>query len=433
MNFISKKDEIDIGKYSFYLGVFLLPAAFPISGIFLTISLFCSFLKDKSVIFKDKINFSVVISIGLVLVSTIFNFAFQLPKALEDSTYKYLWLNIFNWIPALLCFIAFQNYLKTKKDRLNFSKIFIAGTIPIIASCLFQLFFDISGPFEIFNGLIVWFQKPLSATGGISGLFSNRNYTGFWLAVSLPFSLYLFKKNPNLRVKSISAFLISCIVFYLTILTNSRNAFVGLTSTLIIFFGTKSILVFILLISLFVLMPNILPTINPNLTMYFPTVFERFGATFSMNTPRVVIFKSAINYILQRPLLGWGAGTFFLIFTNKENILIPPFQNLNPQHTHNLFLEMAYNFGLPTSILITSISIIIFLKAIPFSFYSKYDHESFNIDKAWLCAILVVFLMYLSDVTFYDGRISLLTSILFSGLRCIPLSPEIIENTDNNP
>ena len=78
---------------------------------------------------------------------------------------------------------------------MQFSTFFIAGTVPLIASCLFQLFFNISGPFETLNGLIVWFQKPLSSSGGVSGLFSNKNYAGFWLAVSLPFSLYFIKKN----------------------------------------------------------------------------------------------------------------------------------------------------------------------------------------------------------------------------------------------
>ena len=429
INSIKKIYPIDVGKYSFFLGVFFLPTALPIAGTFLIIALFCSLVKDKSIFFKDKVNFSIVIAIGLIILSTINNFLIQVPQEIVDSTDKYLWLNIFNWIPALLSFIGFQNYLKTRKDRLNFSKFFIAGTVPFIISCLFQLFFNISGPFEIFNGLIVWFQKPLEVTAGVSGLFSNRNYAGFWLAISLPFSLYLFKKNQNSRIKSISAFLISCTIIYLIVLTNSRNAFIGLTTTLMIFFGLKSILLFFLVIILFITIQNLLTLINSEITSLFPVTLKRFRDIFFIDAPRIVIFRSALSFILERPLFGWGAGTFFLIYTNKLNIWRPPFKYFVPFHTHNLFLEMTFNFGIPASILITSISIFIFTKAISTSFSPKYKNAFFNLDKAWISGTLALFIMFSNDVTFYDGKISILTSILFSGLRCIPHSPEKMETS----
>ena len=110
-------------------------------------------------------------------------------KESEGFDNTLIWLNLFNWIPSLIGFVGFQNYLKTKNDRLDFTKYLLAGTVPVIASCLLQLFFNLNGPYETFNGLIVWFQKPLEDTTGIAGLFSNQNYAGFWLAVSLPFSL----------------------------------------------------------------------------------------------------------------------------------------------------------------------------------------------------------------------------------------------------
>ena len=430
-NFLGKDYEFDIGKYSFLLGVFFLPTALPIAGIFLIVGLIFSLLKDKFIIFNDKINLTIIISIFLILLSTAYSVKSQIPNGTETTSNFFLWLNLFNWIPTLLCFITFQNYLRTWEDRLKFSKYFIAGTIPVILSCLFQLNFNIHGPFEIFNGLIVWFHKPLEDTGGVAGLFSNRNYAGFWLAVSFPFSLFFLKNNSNHLIKTFSAFLISSTILTLIILTNSRNAFLGLISSLLIFLGAKSILFLIILIILFILINITLPIINSNITSFSPIVFERFGNMFFVNSPRIVIFRSAINFIAQRPFLGWGAGTFFLIYSNKENMWIPPFKYFDPQHTHNLLLEMAFNFGLPASILITFISIIIFVRAIPISFSPKYKKNSFNLDKAWLSAALVVFLMHINDVTFYDGKISLLISILFAGLKCIPVSIENMETKHN--
>ena len=431
-NFIGTKNYFEIGKYSFLAGVFFLPTALPIAGFFLIIGLFISLCLEKSIFFKDKLNLSIVIAIGLIIFSTTYNFLLQIPKTIEDSENIYLWLNIFNWIPTLLCFIAFQKYLKTRKDRLNFSKFFIAGTVPLIASCLFQLIFDISGPFETLNGLIVWFQKPLEDTGGVSGLFSNRNYTGFWLAVSLPFSLYFLKKNLEFRIKCLSSFLISGSIIYLITLTNSRNAFLGLTSSIIIFLGAKSIFLIVSLIIFLILISNILPIFNLNFAGFYPLVIERFRNIFFINSPRIIIFRSAINFILQRPFIGWGTGTFFIIYTNNENMWSPPFIYFNPQHAHNLFLEMAFNFGIPTSILITSIAIYIIVKAIPISFSTKYQNEIFNLDKAWVSGTIVVLIMHLNDVTFYDGKISILISILFSGLKCIPISRENMKTFQNN-
>lgn len=431
INSIKKKYPIklgNVGKYCFFLGVFFLPTALPIAGIFLIIALVYSFINNKSIFSKDKVNLFIVVAIGLMIFSTIYNFLLQIPKEIEDSSNTFLWLNIFNWIPALLCFIGFQNYLTTKKDRLNFAKFFISGTVPFIASCFFQLFFDISGPFEILNGLIVWFQKPLEARAGISGLFSNRNYAGFWLAVSLPFSLYLSKKNLNSRINSISPFLISCSIIYLIILTNSRNAFIGLATTLIMFFGIKSILLFFFLIILFILIQNFFQIINLEITNLFPSSLQRFRDVFFIDAPRIVIFRSVLSFILERPLFGWGAGTFFLIYTNKLNMWRPPSTYFEPYHTHNLFLEMTFNFGIPAAILITSISIFIFIKATSISFSPKYKNDFFNLDKAWVTGTLVIFIMFSNDVTFYDGKISLLTSMLFSGLRCIRHSQENIKN-----
>ena len=93
-------------------------------------------------------------------------------------------LGLVNWLPFFLCFWGFQKYLNSSKKRLITSKILICGSIPVIFSGILQLL-NINGPFELFNGLIVWFQKPIHGAGGYSGLFSNPNYAGAWLSIVL--------------------------------------------------------------------------------------------------------------------------------------------------------------------------------------------------------------------------------------------------------
>ena len=417
----AKKNDLNIGKSSFLAGVFLLPTAFAISGLFLLFSLVLSFSKSKFCFLKDKLNLLVIIAIGMILFSSLINNINLIPRVLPDLENSFLFLNLFNWIPPLLGFIGFQSYVKTEDDRLIFSKYLLSGTVPVIASCLFQLFFDLHGPFQIFNGLIIWFQKPLEDTGGVSGLFSNRNYAGIWLSINLPFGIYLIKKNLNYKIKSLFILFITFLISYLIINTNSKNALLSMISTMIVFFGIKTFFIISIGIIFFFFILNLLPTLN--ILEFMPETFLRIKRlTFFINTPRLVIFRSALNFIFQRPFLGWGSGTFALIYLAKDNMWNPPFVFHKFQHTHNLFLEMAFNFGIPISLLLTSIAFYIFYKSLKVSYSNDKKDDYQNLNKAWISASIVIFLIHLSDMTFYDGRVSMLICILFSGLRCISLT-----------
>ena len=75
-------------------------------------------------------------------------------------------MGIFNWIPLFISFWGFQAYLQNKSQRELFAKYLIAGSIPVLISCILQYWFNIYGPFETLNGLIVWFQKPINGNMG---------------------------------------------------------------------------------------------------------------------------------------------------------------------------------------------------------------------------------------------------------------------------
>ena len=119
-----KKNYLNIGKYSFLIGVFLLPTAFSISGLFLIFSLILSFSKSKFCFLKDKLNLLVMIAIGMIIFSSLLNSINLIPRVLPDLDNTFILLNLFNWIPPLLGFIGFQSYVKTDDDRLIFSKYF---------------------------------------------------------------------------------------------------------------------------------------------------------------------------------------------------------------------------------------------------------------------------------------------------------------------
>ena len=95
---------------------------------------------------------------NFIIFSTIYNPFINPAESLLDFDKSTIWLNLFNWVPIYFFFIGFQIYMKSEKQRLLFQKVLIAGTIPVIVSCIMQKFFNIYGPFETLFGTIVWFN-----------------------------------------------------------------------------------------------------------------------------------------------------------------------------------------------------------------------------------------------------------------------------------
>ena len=83
--------------------------------------------------------------------------------------------------------------------------------------------------------------------------------------------------------------------------------------------------------------------------------------------------------------------------------------------SHNLFFELAYNFGIPLSVLYTSNVSTIFFKACKKTF--SLNNYLFFMIKPWVAAFAVFLFSHLNDITYYDGKISLLSCILFAGIK----------------
>ena len=99
------------------------------------------------------------------------------------------------------------------------------------------------------------------------------------------------------------------------------------------------------------------------------------------------------------------------------------------QHSHNMPLQLAYDYGLPLSILLTSFITFLFIKSSINIFELKNLNGTFLLNKCWLAACLVAILNHISDITYYDGKISILIWILFAGLKCIIDETNKFKNT----
>ena len=419
--FNKQGNNLDTGEKFFLFGIFFLPFALPIGGLFLLISLVISYFKNYKKILKDKWNYPLFISVGIILISTINSSIINTPIELIKYEKSIIWINLFNWIPIIFGFCGFQHYLVSNNQKIRFSKFLLLGSIPVIISCILQFNFKIYGPFRILNGLIVWFQYPLEqSASGVTGLFNNQNYTACFFSIILPFALFALRITKS-NFKKYSLIIFNLLIVYFMFLTLSRNAFLCLFVISFTFFGIRRLLLIFSSISIITLVLGFVGFVNNflfsfisqiNLTTFYSKLLEL------NTTPRTQIWNSAISFIQKRPILGWGASTFSHLFSFHNEKIKPPLKLLNSQHSHNLFLEIAHNFGLPLALIMLITLTILIFKVIN---KIKLNFNSFDlfINETWLISSLLVLIYQTTDITYYDGKISLIICILFAGLRTI--------------
>ena len=423
---LSKENTFeDYGLIFFLIGIFFLPSSIVIGILFLFPSFILSSLSVKKSFYKDYWNYPFIIFGLLITLSAIFQ------NYLLNNNYAEIWdsklslIGLGNWLPLIWVFWAAQTYLNSNSKRKLFSLILVAGTFPVLITGFGQYFLNWTGPFTTLNGLIIWYQRPIENPGGLSGLFSNQNYAASWLNFVWPFCIALFfEKSNNIFKKTTTlSFLIS--TGMAAFLTFSRNAWLGLFTSIPIVLGKKWVKFILPLITILILV----------ITFSFSPIFQgelqnsirnllpgKILLEFSnegykeLDITRIGIYKSALELIKENPFFGTGAGSFTEIFYSNTNFW--------KGHSHNLLLELSLSYGLPATIIffitVTTLIYLSFNKI----FFSKKIIDISYIDKAFWTALFFFFISQLSDVQYFDGKISLVTWILMAGLKNIVLDKD---------
>ncbi len=418
-------------KKTFYIGIFLLASCPGISVIFLLASLLFSLKKNHEEIFKDIWNLPFIISAAILPIICIFQ-SDSIIGFDNDWDKSLTWIGLANWLPLFACFLGFQYYLKSNKERRKIGLLLVAGCFPVIISGFAQYWFNWYGPFEIFKGLIIWFQKPIYDDTGLSGLFSNQNYAGLWFCIVWPFSLatVLNKSHNNLKRSITITFLI--LITIAIILTTSRSAWLGLIFLISLMSGISSILfIFIALLTVMIAINisnynfNFLNDLQILLRDIIPIKFfnEFSSQSFLLRETRYEIWMQAISFILQKPIFGWGAASFPILYYNSTGMKIT--------HSHNLLLEMSNNYGLIITLLVFISIFIITILSFKKIFLKNDNTENIIFQKAWFAAFLTLLFSQQIDVQYFDFRISIIFWILLAGLKNKILEDQYLEETNN--
>ncbi len=422
---ISNFSLLNIGQFFFYLGVFFLSSALPIAMLFLLISISIVIYKEQRKFFFKTDLLPLYFVSFLMIFGNIYSIYFSKPIELAKFDTSISWVSILNWIPLFIAYRAFQFYLKTDKDKIYFINILISGTFPVLFSILSQVWFKFQGPFSTLGNLIIWFQKPINfenknAIAGVAGLFSNPNYTAFWLSTIFPFSIFIFKYKSKVFEKFFSLILISTFV-YCIILTDSRNGFLGIFIGLSITLGFKFLLSLLLILFLISLVYFFTKSFFPLFINEFIKSLLQRGLILKFSNlnignisqiSRINIFSNSLELITSKPIFGWLAGSFPIMF-----LLVDGLKKEEVQHAHNLYLQLAYDYGLITAILISIFILYLFIKSSRMFLRKNKQTSNLLVFKTWMASSYISIIFHFTDMPYYDGKIAILFWIFLAGLK----------------
>ncbi len=412
----------------FLLGIFLLPSAPSLSIFFLLISSIHSIIKNFTKVINDKWNFTFVLSALLMPLICLLQ-SENINPLIGRWDKSLTWIGLSNWLPLIFIFLSFQYFVSTAEDRKIVSKVLIAGSLPILISGFAQYFFKIYGPFDIFNGLIIWFQRPLQTDTGMSAVFNNQNYAGAWFCIIWPLSLAALLDSFNKKVNKFICLSILISITTAIFITTSRSAWGGLIILIPLMTGVSILpyilpMIFFALFCIFLTNMNSVPTdLQNNIRDIIPNKFwQEFSPdNFSGRESRLDIWRNAFIFISKKPILGWGAATFPILYFLETEAY--------SGHAHNLILELANNYGIPITIIIFGSIILICFN----SFFKIYINESYTkilfFERAWFSSFFVLLISQLWDIQYFDGRISIVFWILLAGLKEVITSKVQLDNT----
>lgn len=414
VKFIKDFLKINYENKIFLIGIFLSLSAPIISSIFLISSIVSSFYKNKLDFLKNIYNRLFIASTFIVFISCLKN---TLSNDFNNSYQSInIWIGFFRWLIMVVIFCSLDIYVKTDQQKKYFAISIISGSIPLLITGLGQYFFNWFGPWEIFNGLITWYLHPSIEGFDLMGVFSNSNYAGAWLVIITPFLYQQLLANETKLPQKLILIIITTLVLYSIYLTNSRNAYIGIILILIILSIKRFSIILSFISGLFIFSVLSLYKIS-TIDLFKSNIQLSYYSDFLINTTRFEIFKKTFLLIKRKPLFGWGYESFPIMYPLVGGV------SPNIQHPHNLVFFWTYNFGLLLAALATiTISILVYKSFV--NIYKNKNKQDF-INKTWIVSTFVFLLMNLNDISYLEGRLSVISWILLAGTKSIASEKEL--------
>ncbi|HEY9900349.1 MAG TPA: lipid-A-disaccharide synthase-related protein [Pantanalinema sp.] len=188
------------------------------------------------------------------------------------------------------------------------------------------------------------------------------------------------------------------VIMVCQVLTSSRSGWIGTVATffLIGILVDRRILV------------TLVGGVSAAMMAFWPMVMPRLQTLaqtdFASNHHRVLVWKSALAMIRERPLTGWGPGTWPLVYPKFED---PSILEKMP-HAHNMYLMIGAEFGLVVLVVLLGVFISLAVKATIDTRKTPWHAHVAILG----CSIVGYLVVGFFDFIFTEGR----NSILFFGM-----------------
>lgn len=214
-----------------------------------------------------------------------------------------------------------------------------------------------------FYGIELPIWRRISGRMRLFSTFGNPNYLAGYLTGVLPLGVLLYFSEKRWKVLYLT---LVAVLYTSLLMTNTRGAWVALFFSSILaiililiflgreFFRTRKFSI-ILLVVVFIFITLVFSFPNP-LNFKRVNVVERGISTLNFTSSasqRLLIWQVAGELIRERPILGWGVGTFGLHYPEAQGIFLSrkegrfyiPRANRSI-HAHNDYLELWMETGL---------------------------------------------------------------------------------------
>lgn len=279
--------------------------------------------------------------------------------------------------------------------KVDFNPIIFIGYI-FLGILLIELYFSYSTYFQITSLT----EYNFSFANIIKGSSANKNITAASILMKLPLIFFLISKSKNIFLRlffSITVFSTIYLVFLLSARASIISVFL-VTISLILIYIIKSVSQkkwtfdssFALIITPFFLSTLLfqLQYGNDN-----SASLNRRATTINTKDPstgqRIRFYKHSLTQILSNPLIGTGMGNWKIKSIDYDKNDVEGY--VVPYHTHNDFLEVGAELGLPGLILYLLIFIFSFLILIKRIFFSLKNEDFLSIS----------FILFLGGIVYF--------------------------------
>lgn len=301
----------------------------------------------------------------------------------------------FKTLEYLLIFIITAETINTRGRITNI----------LIALSISALIVGFDGIYQQITGFDFLRHFPLYADVKVSAAFQFSNNLGTYLAavIPIPIGLVLFKavdKKYRFILSALSLLLIICLL-----LSQARGAWLGfiLGFLFVSFFsGKKNFLLAVSFLIIFAISAGLFGNV------YIKEQIKSFAhlKTDQSTNDRMVMWKTALRMIADRPIMGQGLGTFMHSFEKFK-----PKSYREIVYAHNCYLQMAAEIGI-----FGLLAFLWFILSLLRTAYSKLSMQKDIFLKAAAIGIVGGIMAYLVNSFFDNNLYSLPLAALFWAL-----------------